>query len=331
MEIYPQDLGLRRQTALVRRRGAMASGMQTASTSALNFDLPPHRPLGPLGRFWMHGVDADPQAKQATLEANRPGIVGFVGGFCGGSTGFFLPALLIGLTGHEPVVGIVMAALGTVFCGLGLTLPGTWLRGVHRKPVTGEEFDALKAAAGDDALETSYVRLAREMAAQNVADNAGKSLREALRALGEAIDALPHVPAADADTNALRLDADRARAEAGREPDAVAAASLRRRADALDRSARAASQSEALRRRAAVLRDELLAQTESLRLGLAAARPDSGEVAGLAALAESVRAVADEAAGVAAARAELDAALSPSVVAPIPADAPATLSLRAGQ
>lgn len=311
MDIFPQDLGRRRYILLIQRRALTPTFWANPVPPKGRLPALPPPYLGALGRFWIRRLDIKPEDAACTLPAlgNRHILdLSTVFGFL-----LSLPILCLGAFGMD----FGLAALGgcLIFLGAGLTFwPRRTVESLHRRPVTEGDLEALQSGLNDDLLEAAYLRLAREMAAQNVTNNSAKSLRDALRALGEAIDALPYVPAADADAQTLRADADRARAEAGREPDAVAAASLRRRADALDRSARAASQSEALRRRAAVLRDELLAQTESLRLGLAAARPDSGEVAGLAALAESVRAVADEAAGVAAARAELDAALSPPVI-----------------
>ena len=96
-----------------------------------------------------------------------------------------------------------------------------------------------------------------------------------------------------------------ARAEAG----AAVAASHERRAEALERSASAAQRSHILMRRAAALRGEMLAQIESLRLGLVGFETASGDVSSLASLADAVRAVAEESVSVADARAELDAAM----------------------
>ena len=96
-----------------------------------------------------------------------------------------------------------------------------------------------------------------------------------------------------------------ARAEAG----AAVAASHERRAEALERSASAAQRSHILMRRAAALRGEMLAQIESLRLGLVGFETASGDVSSLASLADAVRAVAEESVSVADARTELDAVL----------------------
>lgn len=79
-----------------------------------------------------------------------------------------------------------------------------------------------------------------------------------------------------------------------------------------------------LMRRASALRGEMLAQIESLRLGLAGFETAGGDVTSLASLADAVRVVAEESVSVADARAELDAVL-PSV----PAEE-AVLRLKAG-
>ena len=96
-----------------------------------------------------------------------------------------------------------------------------------------------------------------------------------------------------------------ARAEAG----AAVAASHERRAEALERSASAAQRSHILMRRAAALRGEMLAQIESLRLGLAGFETAPGDVSSLTSLADAVRVVAEESVSVTDARKELDAVL----------------------
>ena len=98
-------------------------------------------------------------------------------------------------------------------------------------------------------------------------------------------------------------------AEARAEADAAVAASHERRADALERSASAAQRSQTLMRRAAALRGEMLAQIESLRLGLVGFETASGDVSSLASLADAVRVVAEESVSVTDARKELDAVL----------------------
>ena len=151
--------------------------------------------------------------------------------------------------------------------------------------------------------------MAADAVRQEVAPDAAERVRAALRAVGEAIEKLPAVAVPRASVDTLRAEAVQAMAEARAETDSVVAASHERRADALERSASGAQRSQTLMRRASALRGEMLAQIESLRLGLVGFETASGDVSGLASLADAVRTVAEESVSVADARAELDAAL----------------------
>ena len=201
-----------------------------------------------------------------------------------------------------------MAGAGAMMSGVGLWMPGYWLRRVCRPPISLGEVEALQASVPDE-LEQAYLRLVADAVRQGVAPEAADRVRAALRAVGEAIDALPAVAVPRASVDTLRAEAAQASAEARAEPDAVVAASHERRADALERSASAAQRSQTLMRRASALRGEMLAQIESLRLGLAGFETALGDVSSLASLADAVRVVAEESVSVADARAELDAAL----------------------
>ncbi len=140
-----------------------------------------------------------------------------------------------------------------------------------------------------------------------------RNAREAIRALGGAIEALPSqtldgVPDSHAK---LRAAAARLASEATGETDPVVAASLGRRAEALRGQAETVARVRVLLRRNLALREELADQIGALRTSLAAADlggDDSGpELAGLAA---RIRRVASEANAVTAARVEVDALLS---------------------
>ncbi len=140
--------------------------------------------------------------------------------------------------------------------------------------------------------------------------------REAIRALGGAIETLPPrtldgVPDSFAK---LQATATRLAAEAPDEPDPVIAASLTRRAEALRDQAETVARVKVLLRRNGALREELADQIGALRTSLAAAAlggDGSGPgLAGLAALAARIRRVVLEADAVTAARVEVDTLLS---------------------
>ncbi len=330
MDIYLQDLGRRRQMALLQWRASSLNSQsygrrpETGSlplrAAAGSGGAPPR--LGWLGRLWAQGADIPPEAAAAALDAMRGQNYGMVWGMIGGSTGFWMPAIGIAASG-EPGIGLFMGAFGVAMSGVGLWVPGYWLRRVCRPPVSLGEVEALQGSAQDE-LDQAYLRLVADAVRQGVAPEAADRVRAALRAVGEAIDALPAVAVPRASVDALRAEAAQALAEARAETDAVVAASHGRRAEALERSASAAQRSQILMRRASALRGEMLAQIESLRLGLAGFETASGDVSSLASLADAVRVVAEESVSVADARAELDAAL-PSAPA-----AETVLKLRAG-
>jgi hypothetical protein len=189
-------------------------------------------------------------------------------------------------------------------------LPGVWFRRLHRKPLSRGEIEELLPHVRDD-LERAYLTLVLDAIEQKASPEVEKELRTAVRALAEAIDRLPLASATAADTAALRREAGEALGRAQSEDDAVIAASLLRRAEALGRRADAHDRSALLTRRSLALREELFAQAEALRAGLTAFHSGATDIAGLSDLAESVRAVANEATSVALAREELDAAATP--------------------
>ena len=98
--------------------------------------------------------------------------------------------------------------------------------------------------------------------------------------------------------------------EAATESDPVVAESLERRIGALEYALRSADRSALLARRSHALREEMRAQIQAVRVGLATLRDGAGDVGRFSTIADSVRRVAGEANAVADARAELDAASS---------------------
>ena len=314
MDIYLQDLGRRRQTALLQWRVSSlksepswnrTQGGVIAFQAAAGRGPSPR--LGWLGRLWARGANSPPEVAAAGLDAMRGQTYGIVYGMVGGSIGFWVPAIALAASG-EHLIGFLMGASGAFLSGFGLWVPGYGLRRVCRPPVSTAEVEALHASTADE-LELAYLRLVADAVRQGIAPEAAERVRAALRAVGEAIDLLPAVALPRASVDTLRAEAAQAQAEARAETDSVVAASHERRAEALGRSASAAHRSQTLMRRAAALRGEMLAQIESLRLGLAGFETASGDVSSLASLADAVRVVAEESVSVADARAELDAAL----------------------
>ena len=312
MDIYLQDLGRRRQAALLQWRAASLnsqSGGRRTAGGMVSFPASAGAAprLGLMGRLWARGSDLSPEVAAAGLDAMRGQNYGMVYGMTGGSLGFWTPAIGLAASGQHEVAAF-MACLGVMMSGVGLWVPGHWLRRICRPPVSAAEVEALHGSTTDD-LELAYLRLIADAVKQGVAPDAADRVRAALRAVGETIDLLPAVALPRASVDALRAEAVQAQAEARAETDSVVAASHERRAEALERSASAAQRSQILMRRAAALRGEMLAQIESLRLGLVGFETASGGVSSLASLADAVRAVAEESVSVADARTELDAAL----------------------
>lgn len=162
MEIQPQDLGQGRQIALLRRRVTLSTSPAAPAVGS----AAPVRRLGWLGRRWVQGTNLPPQVAAATLDAMRPTTNGFMGGFIGGSTGFWLPAVGLAFSG-EPIVGAWVGLVGATMATAGFAMPGVWLRRLVRQPVAVGEIEALLAAS-EDALERAYLNLANEAQEQRI-------------------------------------------------------------------------------------------------------------------------------------------------------------------
>jgi len=313
MEIRPADLGRTWQLALIERRAsAHAASTRRGSRGRLIQTLTsageqPRR-LGPLGRFWTRGTGFNDRDAAEALQ--RMGNVSgpMVAGTAAASAMMAVQTSIIVATNGPPVVATIFGTILAALLSAGLTTPGILLRRWSYLPVSQGEVEALLAESNDD-LERSYLSLIRDALRQeNVGDEAAEDVRKATRALAEVIDRLPPLSTAtQADPAALRQEAAQLRVRANGEADPVTAASLTRQAEARERSAVAAERSSLVLRRTAALRDELAAQTEALRLGLAALYSGAGDAVDLSHLAATVRGVADEANAVADARAELDA------------------------
>ena len=312
MKLLPQDLGARHRLALLHRRGR--KGMSAATPP----DGPPPR-LGALGRRWTRGTVLEPEMAAQTLALIRRQLRALRG----------LSLLSVPLTmaflaeasrpGSGPEVlllpGAALAWAGACWTALPRAAFRRVEREIHLPPITAAEIAALLPGT-DDNLERAYLTLAMDVVRQDVvASGADADLRGALRALGDAIDRLPATRAAaessgspDILTEVLRRTAQEALLQAQAEPDRVVAASLVRRAEALERRADATQRAGQMVRHFGALRQEMAAETEALRAGLAAYYTGAHDIADLIRLADDIRRVAAEAAAITSAREELDEA-----------------------
>lgn len=314
MNLFPQDLGEKRCRTLAARR----AGRDVPLTE----DAPS---IGAWGRRWLgkqKGVWAPAEARATLDAARRPARAWATLGLLA-----IPPALGLALNSHEPpVVLLDFAFLGGWTWLFAVAQPRRLLARKHGqmydRPVTPGEVAALLPQAHDE-LERSYLTLVMDVVRQEVAaaqeegPASGTDLRSALRALGDAIDKLPATRAVghlslggetpDIMTEVLRRTAAETLILAQAEPDRVVAASLIRRVEALHRRADATTRANVLVRRFAVLRQEMAAETEALRAGLAAYYTGAHDIADLTRLAEDMQRVAAEAAAMTAAVEEVDA------------------------
>lgn len=189
-------------------------------------------------------------------------------------------------------------------------------RRMHQTPLSAGEVEAFPSAAYDD-LERAYLALVINAIRQTVPSDAEPEVRNALGALGEAIDRLPAVPPVTDQVDDLRAEADALRARAASETDEVVAESLLRQGESLVRRAATVHRSARFAHRALAIRQEMFAQIKTLHAALVAFDTGAGDVGDLRHLAESVRQVAVEADSLAAAREELDAFLGEPPPAPV--------------
>ena len=314
MNLFPQDLGEKRSRILAARRAGRT--------------VPPNEgapPIGAWGRRWLgeQKTEWTPAEARASLDAaRRPARAWAALGLLA-----IPPALGLGLSSHEmPVILLDFALASGWMWFFALAQPRRLVARKHgqmfERAVTPGEIAALLPQAHDE-LERSYLTLVMDVVRQEVAGAqeqgpaSGTDLRSALRALGDAIDKLPATRAVghlslggetpDIMTEVLRRTAAETLIQAQAEPDRVVAASLIRRVEALHRRADATMRANVLVRRFAVLRQEMAAETEALRAGLAAYYTGAHDIADLTRLAEDMQRVAAEAAAMTAAVEEVDA------------------------
>lgn len=182
-----------------------------------------------------------------------------------------------------------------------------------KRPVQTQELQSVQFQAGDP-LRRNYLELA--LSVVNLPDTkdetANREVRDAVTALGTALEALPPEQVIVTDNPvALRAEAQAQIEDAQGEPDAVIAASNRRRAESLLRRADTSARTLLLLRRNKALREEVGEQIKALETSLTAlqigGRQSAPELSGLAA---SIHRVALEANAVTVARAEVDTLLS---------------------
>lgn len=307
MDIYPEDLGPRHCQQVLKDR--LLHGGKVWGSSATP-------PVSPSGR-----VQAKPESQQIS---NREAIGG-----CFGLLAVWL--VLYGLF-HDASVWTVLtvAIIGFLWQrkrGGQTTTPSPMQQGSAEpqagtyarltEPEVTQLQNSLVRNGGDDPLLGMYLELV--WAVMHLAplatsrEDTERSAREAIRALGGAIEALPPQTVEGVPDSHAKLQAVAARlaSEAAGETDPVVAASLGRRVEALRGQAETVARVRVLLRRNMALREEMADQIGALRTSLVAATlggDDSGpELAGVAA---RIRRVASEANAVTAARVEVDTLLS---------------------
>ena len=316
MKILPSDLGMQHHAALLRLR-AMSAGTGTtgnagASGSFLSMPSKGDRQAKPglLGRMWVSGLGLDDSAAASVLDGVKPMSYGTIGGFVGGGGMGMLGPIIASLANHNPALAAVFGAVSMGFVGVGFTSPGLMLRHWNRKPLTSGEMDTLIHSIAENPLEKTYLMLVRDLVQQDVPDAAAVEVCQSLNSIGEAIYKLPNVSVyGTQEDDVLLASAEASHQAALQEPDSVIAASLFRRAEAQASAAQAASHSALMIRRAKALRDELMAQMEALRLGIASYQSGETDTTHLTRLAGRVRSVATEATTIAQSKNELEAAV----------------------
>jgi hypothetical protein len=236
---------------------------------------------------------------------------------------------IVGFATHHPEMGLIFGTLWLGMSSFGFLFPRFLIRRWATHPVTVQEVDSLLNGR-EDSLERAFLTLVRDALNQGVPETVDKEVRNAIRALAVAIERLPPLTASgDVDTNRLLEEAERVQQAAANETDTVTAASLLRQSEALLRSAQAAERAAVALRRNAALRQEIAAQTEALRLGLASLYSGSGDTGELVRLAEQVQAIANDANAVVDARTELEEFLcQPSAMKNVTAESePSTTSV----
>ena len=315
MELTPADLGDSRAIALFQMRAAQANASQRPSRRLRNALFSSGKSNFFI-RLWAKETGLQGEAAQQAVRGVSGQLYGILFGLGGGlGLNLGIQSVIMGLVANQPIGAAVMGAASIAGLTLATQIPGGLLRRWGKTPLSDQELETLLQAE-DDPLERSYLLLIREALLQNnLPATAQTELKEAIQVLGMALDRLPAAPAetAQRDTVSLRAEAASLHQQSVTEPDRVAAESLVRRADALERSAAAMEKSATLLRRNSLLRQELQAQLEALRLELGSTSTLGADAGSLAQVASVARGVAREADALATARAELDTPQSQKV------------------
>jgi hypothetical protein len=176
------------------------------------------------------------------------------------------------------------------------------------QPLNAEEVDEMLESCTEE-IDRASLGLARDAVRQSAPAETEANVRAALGAMEAAIRRLPTVQVSVLDATALRAEAVGLLKQAQIEPDRVTAESIERRARAIEHRVAANEQAALLARRSTALREEIVAQIEALREGVAALSTHDPDYSGLAYLAQTARQVANEAGALASAREELDGTL----------------------
>ncbi len=310
MKIYPQDLRDRLHAVIIHCRVGDFDGIVALlSYATLSTDLPTSR-LGRLGRLWTRDMGLTKREASIGLPAASASLKA-----AQWLTPIFaaVPVALLAL--WEIVVALpsdwlLLAEATTVWgaiTGLSMSvLPRRALHKVYKEPLSAAEINSLLLSKMIG-VDRAYIELIREAAAQAIPPDAERGLRDALRALGRAIDSLPPDATPPQNAAVLRQKATDALAHAHQESDEIAAASLTRQANALARQAASIDRTTQVLHQTNVLRAEVLAQIAALRAGLTDySLSGTADTILLAMLSQDAQRVADEAVGVAHARRELD-------------------------
>lgn len=312
MDIYPQNLSRRHHAEVVRRRAAKGFAEP-------RLDEPlPRTPAGPMGRFWARGAGIADDRVALAAAASSAGARGVAAvTLMLGALATGIGSVIVGQIAHSPAAGF--GAFGTGITALWLLghgpLAQTVLRKAHRA-LSPQEIEEMVGRSQDD-LSRAYLQLVQDAVRVEAPDATAERVREALGALGEAIDALPAVVIETQDTALFHAQAQDLRARAAAEADTVIADSLARQADSFEQRAESQEKSALLARRAAVLRDEIVAKIAALRDAVAAQQTGAIDATALTALSTSARSVARESQIAAAATQELERYLSPGEEAPV--------------
>jgi hypothetical protein len=347
MQLDPIDLGNSRMIPIVqmrmlagmngRNRGAVSNILTIANTNP----APPSelkegetgKSLGFLGHIQTGGLGLPPEIARRVFDAIKTKTIGMTCGMAGGFGGGFGCNGIWMLASGRPelqIMGSIFTMVGTMGVLGGILIPRFMLQKAYSAPLTASEMSDLIQCAGDNQLMKEYLLLAREAIQQsNLPQQGEKNLREAIRALGDAIDRLPETPLAAANSKEMKLDVETTRSALMNEKDPVVSASLQRRLLAQESSLKSVERAMVISRRTQALRDEIFAQIESVRLGIASFQEGAHETGtNFSVIADSIRLVSAEASSVADAQVELDSYLHTSSVQQTTEEKPLTLQIR---